>query len=204
MMSTDTNEDDQAYAALQAEMAQPSPYDNFGAGHEPEPPIDQQVEERHAAQDRAHQAVVDHATQPRYQRPAQQDRNFDYRNPDYNHPQAREEDPIGYFDHHIGQIGQAVAQRQFWGGVQQSEDRASKELSDYDDACAYVETARRNHLAAIYPDHSPQAQQAARSYGMTVPQLREAMLNQDRTQVAQLAMERGQSPAHLYLAWFQG
>src|SRR5262245_35870817 len=86
---------------------------------------------------------------------------------------VKEEDPIGYFEHHIvnlqrqleeqrngsvqsiEQVRAAQHEQAFWGHVQASETQIRKEKPDYDDACRHLETARRNQLAVMYPDESP-------------------------------------------------
>lgn len=126
------------------------------------------------------------------------------------------EDPVGFFQHKIAeqeriieelrtgtkqtreQIEAENAQRQFWGEVQRSEHEARQKLPDYDDAVTWLEANRVKEIARMLPD-TPQAQRLAEQRGFaTVEDMRAAMLNHDRQQVAVQALRVGRSPAEMY------
>lgn len=132
------------------------------------------------------------------------------------------EDPIGFFQGRIAQLeaqlGEAhngvrlTAEQQqsyqqhqaLWQTVAHSEQdirdpKNQNHKADYDDACQYLEGQRIKQLNRMYPDDSPRAVEYARSNGFqSAPELKLAILNQDRQSVAIQALQLGLSPAQFY------
>lgn len=128
-----------------------------------------------------------------------------------------EDDPIGFFQNELAKRDKLIdelrtqttertqrtqaqlEEQQFWGEVQRSETAIRARVTDYDQACEHLETARVAELEIMFPDDSPRAQALAQHYGLQSPaHLRAATLNQDRIAVARQAMQLGIPPAELY------
>lgn len=125
-----------------------------------------------------------------------------------------EEDPIGYFQHkiaeqeaHIQRLTQGTQQtveqfqkaqheQRFWGEVQRAEQEMRASNPDYDPAVEYLEANRVKELELMIPD-TAQAYAEQQGY-KSAADLRIAILNNDRVQVARQAMQMGVSPAQLY------
>lgn len=131
------------------------------------------------------------------------------------------DDPIGHFKavnaqltarlEQIEQGGRMTAeqfqayqqQQQFHSVVVRAEQEINDPKSagykaDYWDAVGHLEATRVKELERMYPDH-PYAQQQAQQMGFnSVAELRQAVLNNDRQQVATQALQMGVSPAELY------
>ncbi|SDP41559.1 hypothetical protein SAMN04488061_2911 [Filomicrobium insigne] len=109
------------------------------------------------------------------------------------------EDPIGHFQAKFQALENQQQQQQFWGTVIESEKAIRETTPDYDDACQHLESSRVRELERSLPDDDARSWVAARQAGFNTPaDLRRAQLDQDRVGVAQLAIQRGMSPAQLY------
>lgn len=125
-----------------------------------------------------------------------------------------EEDPIGYFQHKIAaqeaeiqRLNQGTQQtqeqfvrqqreQQFWSSVQRSEAEMRAINPDYDPAVTFLEESRIKELELMIPDS---AQAYAEQQGYQSPEaLRMAILNHDRVNVANQALQMGVAPAQLY------
>ncbi len=127
-----------------------------------------------------------------------------------------EEDPIGYFNHQIEQLRQENAQlrtgaqqsvqqvqhaqveQQFWGAVERSETEMRQSNPDYDPAVTFLEESRVRELQAMVPDDERGSAYAAQNGFRSAADMRLAMLNSDRINVARQALQMGLSPAQLY------
>lgn len=112
------------------------------------------------------------------------------------------DDPIAYLERtnkRIDSIHSAIEHKRFLDHVGQAEDEFKATTPDYHDAAEFLEKSRRNELAALYPDRSPQAHLMARQNGFKTPaQMREAIFRRDAQTVAVQAMQAGVNPAEAY------
>lgn len=119
-----------------------------------------------------------------------------YRQPDIY------EDPIA----HLQSLGQQLQERQardeyqaFLGTIDRHETDFLVLQPDYREGVAVLEKSRRNELAQMFPDRSPQAHLVARRQGFKGPkELREAIFIQDAQTVARNALAAGINPAKAY------
>jgi hypothetical protein len=210
MSGDDFASDAQQYAALEAEMSTEVEGEAGGVDQTMalwEGPIDhsevgtrerQQYEQAERQQNARHVQAVQRGAQQQQQPQQQQRYTHDGVPYDARGFPSREEDPIGHFTARQDAMEQQQVEAQFWDHVQRSEQAARENVSDYNEAIQFLEQNRRDELTRTFPNHHPQVQATAKQWGMTVPQLREYMLNQDRISVAQHAIQQGQSPAELY------
>lgn len=129
-----------------------------------------------------------------------------------------EEDPIGFFQHklaqqeriihelrtgtqqNVQQVQQAHVEQQFWGAVERSEQTMRQTNPDYDPAVTFLEAGRVKELEVMVPDNASGEAYAQQMGYPSAADLRVAMLNNDRVQVARQALQMGMSPAELYFS----
>jgi hypothetical protein len=129
-----------------------------------------------------------------------------------------EEDPIGFFQHKVAelerqvqesrtgtqqtvqQVQQAHVEQQFWGAVERSEQAMRQANPDYDPAVTFLEGARVRELEIMVPDNASGEAYAQQMGYPSAADMRVAILNNDRIQVARQALQMGMSPAELYFS----
>lgn len=115
------------------------------------------------------------------------------------------DDPIGHFTKRAQQletfaVNQAhEAQRQnFYNHVVESEKQWRGEVPDYDTAADYLLEHRQQQLAQQLPD-TREGYVFARQHGFETPaHMRAALIERDKVDVAQTAVQHGMSPAEYY------
>lgn len=133
------------------------------------------------------------------------------------------EDPLGYLEHQnrqlmaeidaikqqtqqtVQQQQQSAFEQQLEREIQRSANAFAAQTPDYNDAVQFLENARLSEIATMYPAESPQVQAWAEQQGFRdVGELHEAILHNERQQVAQQAIQFGMSPAERYYQFAKG
>ena len=192
--------DNAQYAALAAELAEPDADIPSSEPTSRDAPDDTRTDVQPPDEDaERQQRIADAALQANQWMQQLAERDLSR-----SEPPSVQDDPLGYVQHLGQQLQSVVAQnqqRQFAQAVQASEELIRQSTPDYDSACQHLEAIRMAQLEMLYGDDNPQAHVLARHLlgpNATPADLRTANLNQDRVQLAQMALSRGQSPAQLY------
>jgi len=196
---SDTPDDAQKYAALEAEMSQPAAdLQGFEAGqpHVPDAPPPEQY--RHEPQHYQQQPEPQQSQQQQYQQPAATLPDID-------------DDPIGHFEARsaraegvIGQMHDQMQNERVWNYVRADEDRARNEVGteEYDAACEHAKNSRRAELYQQLPLNSQHVRAWADYYRADPRQVQQALVEQclqrDINQLTAHAIQNGRAPADAY------
>jgi hypothetical protein len=209
-MIMDGEDDDRAYAALEAEMDEPGPSwadpagdsggdDGPGGAPAYQAAAEERPERQESTEAQDFEAVEQASLQAdewEYQLREQHARAAQHRQPDLY------DDPLAHVQSMQQELQQMRAEREyksFTSQVEQAENAFSAMTPDYHAAVETLEKGRRAELTAMYPDNSPQAHLVARQQGFRSPaQLRDAIFIQDAQTVAGNAMRAGINPAKAY------
>lgn len=191
------NADNEAYARLEDEMAEPDPSDSLsGASQDDDSgaPAEYGRSEPSADDDEVERASLQ-AEEWLYEQRSRQGQEYQERPSVYD-------DPLTHLQEVQAELQVQRSQReyqQFMNQVSEHENVFASITPDYSQAVEHLEKARRSELAKLYPDRSPAAHVAARQHGFANPeQLRNAIFINDAQTVARQALASGRNPAQVY------